>query len=94
MRGDLDMSRTFERRYHASWVQAHGLSPLAKLGTWMVDHHAQVQAAPRDLVMAAAADVSRRLPMIAAREPTRRHQKHFAWLLGWHVRLATAMGAS
>jgi len=27
----------------------------------------------------------------AAREPTHRHRKHFAWLFGWPVRLARAL---
>jgi len=85
-------SKTHERRYHASWVRQNGLSPLAKLGTWMVEHHAKLQAAPQELLVAAAADVTSRLPGIAAREPTRRHRKHFAWLLSWHAQLAQALG--
>jgi len=83
--------KTFERRYHADWSLKYGFSPLSKLGTWMVHHCAKLQAAPRDLLVAAAADVADRLPMIAAREPTRRHRKHFAWLFGWHVRLASVL---
>ncbi len=85
---------TCERRYHSTWVRVNGLSPLAKLGTWMTDHHARIAAAPRYLLAAAAADVAQRLPAIAAREPTRRHRRHFAWLLGWHLRLASAIGGS
>ena len=83
--------KTHERRYHASWMSRNGLSPLATLGTWMRQHKAKMQAAPRDLLAAAAADVARRLPMIAAREPTRRHHRHFAWLLGGHQHLTRAL---
>lgn len=86
--------RPHERRYHAHWALRHGSSPLSKLGRWMVDHRARLQAAPRDLLVAAAADVASRLPAVAAREPTRRHRKHFAWLLGWHLRLTAAIGES
>ena len=88
------MSKHHERRYHSSWVRKNGLSPLSKLGTWMIEHRAKLQAAPRYLIVAAAADVADRLPAIAAREPTRRHRKHFAWLLGWHLRLAGAIDFS
>jgi hypothetical protein len=80
-----------ERRYHATWLCKNGLSPLAKLGTWMTENHAKVADAPPDLVAAAAANVAARLPLVAAREPTRRHKKHFTWLLGWHLRLAGAV---
>lgn len=83
--------KTHERRYHASWVLRNGLSPLAQLGTWMGQQRTKLQAAPRDLLVAAAADVAQRLPAIAAREPTRRHRRHFAWLLGWHQRLTCAI---
>lgn len=31
------------------------------------------------------------LPLVAAREPPRRHRKHFAWLLGWQLRLTNAL---
>ena len=86
--------KTFERRYHASWVLKNGLSALAKLGTWMVEHRAPLQMAPRDLLEAAVIDVARRLPGVAAREPTRRHRKHFAWLLRWHQCLVEAIGGS
>jgi len=86
-------SKTYERRYHASWAAKYGLSPLAALRSWVVQHRAAFQAAPRDLLVAAAADIARRLPLVAAREPTRRHRKHFAWLLGWHLRLAGAIAA-
>lgn len=80
-----------ERRYHASWLVRNGTSPLAKLGRWMCAHRALLQEAPRDLLLEAAADVSARLPKIAAREPTRRHRKHFLWLLGWHQHLTAAI---
>ena len=85
--------RNHERRYHASWARKNGLSPLAKLGSWMTQHQARLAAAPRDLLLDAAANVAGRLPLVAAREPTRRHRKHFAWLLGWHARLVEALGA-
>jgi hypothetical protein len=81
----------FERRYHATWVRANGLSPLAKLGRWMCEHPGQLVTAPRDLLVAAAVDVGARLPRVAAREPTRRHQKHFLWLLRWQLRLVGAL---
>lgn len=84
--------KTFERRYHAGWALKHGFSPLYKLGMWVVQHRAKLQTAPRDLLVAAAADVADRLLMIAAREPTRRHRKHFAWLLGWHTKLVGVIG--
>lgn len=83
--------KTFERRYHATWMQRNGLSPLAMLRYWMSQNGAQIQFAPRDLVSAAASDVAARLPGVAAREPTRRHRKHFAWLLGWHLQLSAAL---
>lgn len=86
--------KSFERRYHASWMRMNGLSPLATLGTWMTHHHAQLATAPRDLLIAAAADVGARLPGVAAREPTRRHRKHFAWLLGWQLRLVEVIGVT
>lgn len=86
--------KIFERRYHATWTTKNGRSPLSTLGTWMVQHRARLQAAPRDLLVAAAVDVVGRLPAVAAREPTRRHRKHFSWLLGWHVRLAGALETS
>ncbi len=82
--------RACERRYHATWLRKNGLSPLARLGAWMTEHRARVTEAPPDLLAAAASDVAARLPGVAAREPTRRHRKHFAWLLGWHLRLAGA----
>jgi hypothetical protein len=84
--------KTFERRYHASWVLKDGPSALAKLGTWMVEHRATLQMAPCDLLEAAAIDVARRLPGIAAHGPTRRHRHHFAWLLRWHQYLVAAIG--
>jgi hypothetical protein len=83
-----DAVKDYERRYHASWFIADGLSPLAKLAEWMCSHPGQRASAPRDLLVTAAADVGARLPVVAAREPTRRHRKHFAWLLGWQLRLA------
>lgn len=85
--------RYHERRYHASWLHKNGDSPLAKLGRWMCVHRAPLQAAPRDLLLEAAADVSARLPKIAAREPTRRHRKHFLWLLGWYRHITAAIQA-
>jgi hypothetical protein len=86
--------KVFERRYHATWTTKNGRSPLSTLGAWMVQHRARVAAAPRGLLIAAAADVAARLPSVAVREPTRRHRKHFAWLLGWHARLAGALGVT
>ena len=83
--------RSYERRYHASWMCKNGASALSELGSWMYAHRALLQAAPRDLLVAAASDIARRLPEVAAREPTRRHRKHFAWLLGWHLRLLGAI---
>ena len=80
--------KSFERKYHQSWLLKNGASPLAKLGTWMVQHRSRLAGAPRDLVIAAAADVEARLPVVAAREPTRRHRKHFMWLLGWQQHLS------
>jgi hypothetical protein len=84
--------KAFERRYHASWVLREGLSPLAKLGMWMVEQEATLQMAPHDLLEAAVIDVTQRLPGVAAREPTRRHRKHFAWLLRWLQCLVAAIG--
>lgn len=85
--------KIYERRYHASWMIKNGLSPLARLGSWMGQHPTgRLAAAPRALLVAAAADVAARLPTVAAREPTRRHRKHFAWLLGWQLRLSEAIG--
>lgn len=86
------MPRYHERRYHASWMLKNGASPLAKLGTWMVEHRLKLAHAPRSLVIAAAENVSARLPLVAAREPTRRHRKHFAWLLTWQLRLNDVIG--
>lgn len=83
--------KTFERRYHASWAFKSGFAALSKLGTWMFEQGATLQTAPRDLLVAAAIDVAKRLPGVAAREPTRRHRRHFAWLLGWHDRLEEAL---
>ena len=57
--------RTFERRYHASWVLREGCSPLAKLGAWMVEHRGSLQMAPRHLLEAATIDVAQRLPGVA-----------------------------
>ncbi len=84
--------RYYERRYHASWMAKNGSSPLATLGRWMTEHRAKLTHAPRSLVIAAEADVSARLPLVAAREPTRRHRKHFAWLLTWQLRLNDVIG--
>lgn len=85
------VQRTYERRYHATWMRVNGMSPLSTLGAWMYQHRSLVHDAPLDLLAAAAADVSARLPLVAAREPTRRHRKHFAWLLGWQMRIAAAL---
>lgn len=76
-------ARKFERRYHCTWMAARGPSARAQLGAWMVQHRSQLAAAPRLLLVEAAIDVVTRLPRIAAREPTRWHRKHFAWLLRW-----------
>jgi hypothetical protein len=84
--------KSYERRYHATWLIARGHSPLAKLAEWMCTHPDQLAFAPRDLLLSAAADIAVRLPAVAAREPTRRHRKHFAWLLGWQLRLVGALG--
>ena len=83
--------RTYERRYHTSWTITQGRSPLALLSAWMCDHPGQLAIAPLDLLSAAVADVAGRLPAVAAREPTRRHRRHFAWLLGWHQRITSAL---
>lgn len=81
----------YERRYHATWTIKNGRSPLALLCEWLCRHQGQLAKAPLDLLAEAAADVAGRLPTIAAREPTRRHRRHFAWLLGWHQRIASAL---
>jgi hypothetical protein len=86
-----DVVKSFERRYHATWLCTNGLGPLARLAQWMCTHPGQLAIAPQDLLIAAANDVGARLPAVAAREPTRRHRKHFAWLLGWQLRLADAL---
>ena len=83
--------KTYERRYHATWMAKNGPSPLAMLREWLCAHPGQIASAPQDLLAAAAANVAERLPVVAAREPTRRHRKHFTWLLGWHVRLSAAL---
>lgn len=80
--------RTYERRYHARWASVSGPSSLARLGAWMTQHHADLSAAPRELISDARDDVSERLSRVATREPTRRHRKHFAWLLGWYALLS------
>jgi len=88
--------KVFERRYHATWVSENGPSPLARLAQWICDQKGgrrdetavvDLTEAPEDLLRAAAADVARRLPRVATREPTRRHRRHFSWLLGWRLRL-------
>src|SRR5207244_2648966 len=94
-------TRVYERRYHASWTALHGLSPLNRLGRWLYEQNTHLPrgakvserlgAAPPDLLTAALEDVTARLPGIAAREPTRRHRKHFTWLLGWQLRLLEAL---
>lgn len=86
------MIRYFERRYHATFYSRRGFrSPLSKLGSWVRDHPGALMCAPHDLLTAAQDDVIARLPSIAAREPTRRHRKHFTWLLGWHARITAAL---
>jgi hypothetical protein len=88
----LDADRTsFERRHHTTWVMRQGLSPLALLASWLCEHPGQLMSASRDLLVGAMVDVAARLPMVAAHEPTRRHRKHFGWLLGWHTRLTGAL---
>lgn len=85
-------SRNFERRYHATWLFTRGLSPLAQLASWLCQHRPRLLAdAPRPMLTRAAADVAARLPLVAAREPTRRHRRHFAWLLRWHCLLASEL---
>ena len=81
----------YERRYHATWTVKEGRSPLSLLGEWLCRNPGQLALAPLDLLSAAASDVAGRLPAIAAREPTRRHRRHFAWLLGWHQRITNAL---
>lgn len=83
--------RAYERKYHCAWLRVQGFSPLYQIGKWLHDHPGQLAEAPRDLLTSALANVSDRLPKVAAREPTRRHRKHFAWLLGWHMRLVEAI---
>ena len=85
------MTKTYERRYHATWTRLRGPSPLYVLGRWTHERKLALVAAPVDLLLAAVADVTDRLPRVAAREPTRRHRKHFAWLLGWKLRIDTAL---
>jgi hypothetical protein len=85
------MSAVYERRYHATWVTKHGCSPLADLATWLCDHPGALDSAPLDLLCGALSDVTARLPSVAAREPTRRHLKHFSWLLGWQSRIAAVL---
>ncbi|HSX23382.1 MAG TPA: hypothetical protein VLE97_11465 [Gaiellaceae bacterium] len=87
------MTKTYERRYHATWTRLLGPSPLFTLGRWAYENERALTAAPLDLLHAAATDVADRLPRVAAREPTRRHRKHFAWLLGWQLRIAVALEA-
>ena len=90
--GGADVRKVYERRYHAAWLVKDGLSPLAKLGEWMRAHPGQLAAAPRSMLVEAAVNVAGRLPWVAAREPTRRHRKHFAWLFRWHLLLSHALG--
>lgn len=87
-------NKVFERRYQAYWFAKNGRSPLSSLGAWMVQHHARLQGAPRDLLVAAANDVVSRMPLVAVREPTRRHRKHFMWLLRWYLILSRELGRS
>ena len=88
--GEEDV-KTYERRHHATWTIKHGRSPLALLSAWLCDHPGQLAIAPLDLLADAAADVVDRLPAIEAREPTRRHRRHFAWLLGWYQRITSVL---
>lgn len=89
------IGRTCERRHHARWTMLHGQSPLNRLGDWLYLHRGQqLSSAPQDLLAEALRDVTERLPMVAAREPTKRHRNHFSWLLGWHARLTAAIGDS
>jgi hypothetical protein len=92
------VGRFYERRYHATWLTKNGRSDLAMFARWMCDQKEgqrgvsiDLTKAPRDLLQRALADVAARLPQIATREPTRRHRKHFAWLLGWRLRLLGAL---
>lgn len=89
----MNKQRYYERRYHATWMLKSGPSALAALGAWMVQHRARLESSPRGLLIEAATDVAGRLPRVAAREPTRRHRKHFAWLLSWQARLSAAIKA-
>lgn len=86
--------KTYERRYHATWLLKNGLSPLAELGLWVHTHPGQLARAPSALLQEAAVNVATRLPQVAAREPIRRHRKHFAWLLRWHVLITNAQKSS
>lgn len=90
-RAILSGSVACERRYHAAWVRVNGLSPLALLAAWLREHPGQLEAAPLDLLVAAESNIARRLPGIAVREPSRRHRKHFAWLLGWKGQIALVL---
>jgi len=82
----------YERRYHATWTVKEGRSPLSLLRDWLCYRDSPgLDAAPRELLADALADVTERLPLIAAREPTRRHRKHFSWLLTWQVRIASVL---
>ena len=86
------MPIVYERRYHAMWAVTEGRSPLAILRDWLCYRGSPgIAAAPQELLAAALRDVTDRLPVIAAREPTRRHRKHFLWLLTWHTRLSHAL---
>ena len=85
--------KTYERRYHATWWALRGPSGLSALGLWLRDHRGQLASAPRGLLEEALVDVTARLPGVAAREPTRRHRKHFAWLLDWHGRIVDTIEA-
>lgn len=91
--------REFERRYHSTWARKNGRSALSQLGSWMTDARDEEEGsttpiarrAPSTLLIAAREDVRARLPTVAAREPTRRHRKHFAWLLRWLDIINTAL---
>lgn len=85
------MSKNYERRYHATWRSLHGRSSLERLASWANDHGWDLSGAPCGLLNETRADVARRLALVATREPTRRHRKHFSWLLGWYGRITKAL---
>lgn len=70
------------------------MSPLASLAGWLCEHPGSLRSAPWDLVAQARIDVVDRLSRVAVREPTRRHRKHFDWLLSWYARLTDVLVTS